>query len=178
MRIVNLCDPAEPQHSQQAVQTISRAIETLLSIGCAKQLVHWLAGKLLRLHIAHQPHAIPALCAVLIRADPPPEQRAQILWHLIDCLRADVSPIVLEQLPLMGVEDTSVLASPTIEALQKLVKNSEFSSKAVRVAALLALDHPEAEKVGSVFGLSYMFRYFRFSFRFSKTAKLKLMCHH
>uniref|UniRef100_A0A914XY39 Uncharacterized protein n=1 Tax=Panagrolaimus superbus TaxID=310955 RepID=A0A914XY39_9BILA len=47
----------------------------------------------------------------------------------------------------MSVEDTSVLASPTIDALQKLVRNSEFSSKAVRVTALLALDHPEAEKI-------------------------------
>lgn len=147
MRIVNLFDPAEAQYSQQAVQTISHAIETLLSIGCANQLVHWLAGKLLRLQICHQPHAIPALCAVLIKSDPLPEQRAQILWHLVDCLKTDISPIVLEQLPFMGVEDTSVLASPTIEALQKLVKNSEFSSKAVRVTALLALDHPEAEQV-------------------------------
>lgn len=147
MRLVNLVDPADEKQSQQAVQTISRAIETLLSIGCAKQLVHWLTGKLLRLNISHQPHAIPALCSVLIRADPPPEQRAQILWHLVDCLKADVSLIVLEQLPNMSVEDTSVLASPTIDALQKLVRNSEFSSKAVRVTALLALDHPEAEKV-------------------------------
>uniref|UniRef100_A0A7E4VIK5 Rap-GAP domain-containing protein n=1 Tax=Panagrellus redivivus TaxID=6233 RepID=A0A7E4VIK5_PANRE len=147
MRIVNLVDPAEPQHSQQAVQTVSHAIDTLLSIGCAQKLVHWLADKLLRLNVAQQPHAIPALCSVLIKAEPPPEQRAHILWHLIECLKADVSPIVLEQLPFMGVEDTAILASPTIDALQRLMRNSEFSSKAVKVAALLALDHPEAEKI-------------------------------
>ena len=117
-RIVNLVDPADPQHSQQAVQTISRTIDTLLGIGCAQKLVHWLADKLLRLNVAQQPHAIPALCSVLIKADPPPDQRAQILWHVIDCLKADVSPIVLEQLPAMGIEDSAILANPTIEALQ------------------------------------------------------------
>lgn len=47
----------------------------------------------------------------------------------------------------MGIEEMAVLSSDTIETLQRLMRNSEFSSKAVRVAALLALNHPEAEKV-------------------------------
>jgi hypothetical protein len=47
----------------------------------------------------------------------------------------------------MGLEDVALVSKPTIEALQKLVKNAEFSSRAVRVAALLSLDNPDAENV-------------------------------
>uniref|UniRef100_A0A914BZM8 Rap-GAP domain-containing protein n=1 Tax=Acrobeloides nanus TaxID=290746 RepID=A0A914BZM8_9BILA len=147
MRIINLVDPSEAKHTQQAVQTISKCIDTFISIGCAQVLAHWLSERLLYLNIAQQPHGIPGLCAVLIKADPPILQRAYILYHLVNCLRSDVSPIVLEQIPQMGLEDVALVSKPTIEALQKLVKNAEFSSRAVRVAALLSLDNPDAENI-------------------------------
>lgn len=41
----------------------------------------------------------------------------------------------------------AVISSETIATLQKLVKNQEFSSRAIRVAALLSLNHVDAEKV-------------------------------
>jgi hypothetical protein len=43
----------------------------------------------------------------------------------------------------------AIISAETIATLQKLVKNQEFSSRAIRVAALLSLQSPEAEKVST-----------------------------
>ena len=148
MRIIHLVDPSDPRHTQLAVQTFSRAIELLLRVGCANVLVHWLAQLILRLPVVNQPHAIAPLCAVLVKSQPPSLASAYILYHLLECLRADEAvPLVLEQLPQMSLEELGVVSVETINTLQKLVKNSEFSKRAVKVAALLALNHSEAEKI-------------------------------
>lgn len=43
--------------------------------------------------------------------------------------------------------DMAIISTDTIATLNKLVRNREFSSRAIRVASLLALNHPDAEKV-------------------------------
>ncbi|KAI6202932.1 hypothetical protein M3Y94_00498200 [Aphelenchoides besseyi] len=150
MRIVSAVSAADSRHAQPAVQTLNRAIDVVLSVGCANQLAQWLADRLLDgvKRIAEQPHAISAVCAVLAHAEPSDRQRAKILVELLDCLKTeDVAPIVLEHLPLMNVEDTAVVSGDTIRTLQTLVRQSNFSSRAVRVAALLSLTHQDAEKI-------------------------------
>ena len=46
----------------------------------------------------------------------------------------------------MNVEDQAIVSDDTIRTLQTLVRQSEFSSRAVRVAALTSLNHPAAEQ--------------------------------
>lgn len=140
------------QHQQLAVRALARSIDVLLKCGCANTLVHWLATRLLYgLAVCEQPHAIAPLCAVLTRASEGllAVQRAYILHNLTVGLRKDeqIAQLVLEQMPQMSVEELSVLSSDTILALQKLLNLAEFSSRAVKVAALLSLNHIEAEKV-------------------------------
>lgn len=154
MRIIYLVDPSNPRHTQLAVKTFSRTIELLIRVGCANVLVHWLSQLILRLPILSQPHSIVSLCCVLVKSQPPALERAYILYHLLEFLKADETvPLVLEQLPLMDLEELGVLSSQTINALQKLIKNAEFSKRAVKVTALLALNHTEAEKVNKKIGL-------------------------
>jgi hypothetical protein len=127
--------------------------------------VQWLGDQLLDgcdRGIDQQPHSISPICAVLSHSNPSDRQRSRILVQLLNCLRiSEVAPIVLEHFPQMNTEDMAVVSSgdwinkylyplilgDTIRTLQALIKNEEFSSRAVRVAALLAMDHPEAEKV-------------------------------
>uniref|UniRef100_A0AC35TQP1 Rap-GAP domain-containing protein n=1 Tax=Rhabditophanes sp. KR3021 TaxID=114890 RepID=A0AC35TQP1_9BILA len=146
-RIVNLIDPSNPMYSQIAVQTLSQIILVFIPIGCANKLVYWTAERLLMADIKAQPHAIPALCSTLISSNPPPLLRAHVLGNLSACLRNDIAPIVLEQISAMKLEDIMILQEPTIESLQLIVKNGEFSSKTVRVASLLSLEHKKAEKL-------------------------------
>lgn len=151
MRIIYLVDPSDPRYTQLAVQTFSRTVELLLRVGCANVLVHWLSQLILRLPILSQPHAIAPLCSVLVKSQPPALESAYILYHLLECLKADEAvPLVLEQLLLMGLEELGVVSGQTINTLQKLVKNSEFSKRAIKVTSLLALNHPEAEKVNLI----------------------------
>jgi hypothetical protein len=155
MRVMNLLDPRDPRHSQQAIHTYSRAIELLLRVGCANILCHWLSTRILSVSsVAQQPHAIAPLCSVLINAEPSALERAFILYYLLAALRQSegegVSSLVLEKLPEMGVEDAAVISKEAVGTLQKLLKTDELGAKAVRVAAILALDHPEAEKVGGM----------------------------
>lgn len=152
MRIILLVDPSDLRYTQLAVQTLSRAIELLLHVGCANVLVHWLAQLILNLPVVNQPHAIAPLSSVLIKSQPLLLDSSYILYHLLECLRADEAvPLVLEQLPQMGLEELGVVSVQTINTLQKLIKNSEFSKKAVKVAALLSLNNSEAEKVKNSF---------------------------
>jgi hypothetical protein len=135
------------------VQVYSRAIDLLLRVGCANILCHWLSTRILSLsNISQQPHAIAPLCSVLIKAEPPPLERAFILRHLLASLKQSddegISNLVLERLPEMGAEDGAVISKEAVGTLHKLLKCAELSPRAVRVAAILALDHPEAEKVG------------------------------
>lgn len=122
----------------------------LAQLGAPGQpLLHWLCAHLLRLNVVEQPHAIPHLFTALIGANPPPLERAYILHQLLQGLQsAEVAPLVLDHMPgLNNVEDMALLSTETITTLQKLVKNQEFSARAIRVAALLSLNHPEAEKI-------------------------------
>lgn len=151
MRVISLVDSigTEMRHSQIAVQTFGLAIDMLIQAGCANSIIHWLTTHILRMDVAKQPHAIHILFNVLNLAHPPFIERSYILYHLLDCLRTDdVAQLVLEHFPSMKtLEDMSVISSETILTLQKLVQNREFSSRAIRVAALLSLNHPEAEKI-------------------------------
>lgn len=140
------------QHQQLAVRALGRSIEMLLKCGCANTLVYWLAARLLYgLSVHEQPHAITPLCAILTNASDglPAVQRAYILYNLSLGLREDeqIAQLVLEQIYQMGVEELYVLSTDTISALKKLLNSSEFSSRAVKVAALLSLNHIDAEKV-------------------------------
>ncbi|KAL3074845.1 hypothetical protein niasHS_014290 [Heterodera schachtii] len=154
MRVLCLVDPGgggEARHAQLAVQTIGRSIDTLVQVGCANQLVHWLCALLIRRLqiVAEQPHAIPVLFTVLISAEPPDLERAYILRQLLNCVAQDeLAPLVLDHIPaLHNFEDMAVISTDTIATLQKLVRNHEFSSRAIRVASLLSLNHPDAEKI-------------------------------
>ncbi|KAI6182707.1 hypothetical protein M3Y97_00409700 [Aphelenchoides bicaudatus] len=151
MRVVSLVSASDPRHTKQAVQTLGRSIELLLGVCGGQALAQWLGDQLLdgcERIASQQPHAIGAICAVLSHAQPTDKQRSRILVQLLDCLRVDeVAPIVLEHFPQMNVEDMAVVSSDTIKTLQTLVRNSEFSSRAVRVAALLSMSHPDAEKI-------------------------------
>uniref|UniRef100_A0A183BHY0 Rap-GAP domain-containing protein n=1 Tax=Globodera pallida TaxID=36090 RepID=A0A183BHY0_GLOPA len=152
MRVLCLVDTGgDVRHAQLSVQTVGRSIDTLVQVGCANQLVHWLCTLLLRRLqiVAEQPHAIPVLFTVLITSDPPDLQRAYILRQLLNCLAQDeLAPLVLDHIPaLRNLEDMAVISTDTIATLQKLVRNQEFSSRAIRVASLLSLNHPDAEKI-------------------------------
>uniref|UniRef100_A0A915CVK5 Uncharacterized protein n=1 Tax=Ditylenchus dipsaci TaxID=166011 RepID=A0A915CVK5_9BILA len=104
MRLLCLMDPTQPSRSQATVQTFSRTMELLLRVGCANTLIHWLSQRLLRLQISQQPHAIAPLCSVLTKAQPPELVRAHILYHLLNCLRSEAAPLVLEQIPQMALK--------------------------------------------------------------------------
>uniref|UniRef100_A0A1I7Y6R0 Rap-GAP domain-containing protein n=1 Tax=Steinernema glaseri TaxID=37863 RepID=A0A1I7Y6R0_9BILA len=147
MRIVNLVDPTNPAHTQILIQTISRCIETLISISCANVLVQWITLRLLHLESAQQPPAIPALCSVLRASDPEDLVQAHILANLAKALQSDSATFVLEKVPEMDLDHLAVISPMALSSLERLIKNSDCSARSVQVAALLAPDYPAAEKL-------------------------------
>ncbi|KAK0424217.1 hypothetical protein QR680_008553 [Steinernema hermaphroditum] len=145
MRIVNLVDHTNPAHTQILIQTISRCIETLVSISCANVLVQWITLRLLHLGSTQQPHAIPALCSVLRASDPSNLIQAHVLLNLSNALQSDSASFVLEKVPEMDLDHLAIISPVALTALERLVKNAECSPRSVQVAALLAPDYPAAE---------------------------------
>ncbi|KAL7071848.1 hypothetical protein ACQ4LE_008404 [Meloidogyne hapla] len=163
MRIICLVDTTNSEWKscqQLAVQTIAtygRAVDMLIHVGEGPQsnneanpLIFWLAVHLLRcaLDVA-RPHALPIMFTILVNAQPlPPLLRVFILHHITECLRTEVAPLTLEHIPsINSLEDMTIISAETILTLQRLIKNQEFSARAIRVAALLSLNHPDAEKI-------------------------------
>nr|CAD2130005.1 unnamed protein product [Meloidogyne enterolobii] len=162
MRIICLVDTSisEWNRSQQlAVQTIAtygRAVDMLIQVGEGAQsnneanpLIHWLAIQVLRCALDVAPHALPIMFTILVSAQPlPPLVRVFILHRITECLRTEVAPLALEHIPsINSLEDMAIISAETISTLQRLIKNQEFSARAIRVAALLSLNHPDAEKI-------------------------------
>uniref|UniRef100_A0A914L5I3 Rap-GAP domain-containing protein n=1 Tax=Meloidogyne incognita TaxID=6306 RepID=A0A914L5I3_MELIC len=162
MRIICLVDTSisEWNRSQQlAVQTIAtygRAVDMLIQVGEGAQsnnevnpLIHWLAIQVLRCALDVAPHALPIMFTILVSAQPlPPLVRVFILHRITECLHTEVAPLALEHIPsINSLEDMAIISAETISTLQRLIKNQEFSARAIRVAALLSLNHPDAEKI-------------------------------
>lgn len=140
------------QQQQIVIRTLSSSINILLKCKCANVLVHWLTTRLLNnLTIYEQPNSVLSLCSVLMYASDglPSIEHAYILHNLIIGLNENeqIAQLILEQISQMNIEELTVLSTDTILALKKLLNTTEFSSRAVKVAALLSLNHFEAEKV-------------------------------
>ncbi|CAD5210290.1 unnamed protein product [Bursaphelenchus xylophilus] len=145
LRLVSLVSASDKRFGPKAVQTIDRSIRALLEGDSAHALVQWLGAQLLESGVAE---AIAALATVLVGSNPPDSLRAQILARFRDSLQnPQLVQVFLQQYTEMNVEDSSVMATDTVNTLKKLAQSSEFTSQAVEVAAVLALNNPEAEQV-------------------------------
>ncbi|CAD5206927.1 unnamed protein product [Bursaphelenchus okinawaensis] len=145
LRFVSLVLAGDKSFGPTAVQTIDRSIRTLLEGDSAHALVQWLGAQLLDTSVAD---AIAALARVLVESNPPDVLRAQILARFRESLHnPQLVQVVLQQYTEMNVEDSNVMASDTVSTLKKLAQSSEFTAQAVEVAAVLALNNPEAEQV-------------------------------
>ncbi|CAK5049731.1 unnamed protein product [Meloidogyne enterolobii] len=151
MRIICLVDTSNSEwnRSQQlAVQTIAtygRAVDMLIQVGEGAQsnneanpLIHWLAIQVLRCALDVAPHALPIMFTILVSAQPlPPLVRVFILHRITECLRTEVAPLALEHIPsINSLEDMAIISAETISTLQRLIKNQEFSARAIIISLL------------------------------------------
>lgn len=147
MRMICLLNSGDSKWEERAEQTLDRCTLALIQSPEAHSLVHWLASLLLA---SPSPIVIPALASVLIESEPP-----QLLhYKIIARFRRDLqSPQragpVLAYYMNMPAEESAALQLETIKTLQKLVSNVEFSSQAIKVASVLALNNDQATDVSS-----------------------------
>jgi len=140
----------------QTIATYGRAVDMLIQVGEGAQsnneanpLIHWLAIQVLRCALDVAPHALPIMFTILVSAQPlPPLVRIFILHRITECLRTEVAPLALEHIPSINslegfyrkiwklinfllFKDMAIISAETISTLQRLIKNQEFSARAV-----------------------------------------------
>ncbi|VDN50120.1 unnamed protein product [Dracunculus medinensis] len=147
MRVINLVSPLHAAHTQVAVQTISKTINTLLRVSGTDALVHWLSIRLFLLPTSAQINCIPAFCSVLSSLDPPLLLQAYAILALTNAVNFEHGATLLDYMPSMSHEHLASLAHPTLNCLAKLVSHLNYSPRSIQVAALLSPDHEAAESL-------------------------------
>uniref|UniRef100_A0A183D938 Secreted protein n=1 Tax=Gongylonema pulchrum TaxID=637853 RepID=A0A183D938_9BILA len=108
----------------------------LLRLSGTDALIHWICTRLLLLPPSGQAHCLPAYCAVLSTARPPPLVEAHILIALARAIVSERCAVVLEHMPFMSRDYLTILARPALNSLTQLIKQSNFSPRSVQVKCI------------------------------------------